>query len=146
MSALYFDTAYLCKLRWSETGSAEVAACAAGATTLVCSVLGRLEFYSVCHRKLREGAVSQRAAHAVCAQFEADLRAGGIQLIPITDAISNRVTSFFLSAPPFLYLRTADALHLATAVESGFDEIFSNDRHLLAAAAHFGLKGSNVIP
>ncbi len=43
-------------------------------------------------------------------------------------------------------LRAADALHLACALEHGFREIFSNDRHLLASAAAFKITGRNVIP
>lgn len=43
-----------------------------------------------------------------------------------------------------LYIRTLDALHLVSAADSGFGEILTNDRHMLAAAPHFGLAGRSV--
>jgi len=31
------------------------------------------------------------------------------------------------------------------AVEAGFNEVWTNDRHLLAAAKHFGVKGRSLV-
>ena len=56
------------------------------------------------------------------------------------------IETVFATAPASTYLRAAGAIHLATAAEHGFAEIFSNDKHLLAAAPLFGLRGMNVIP
>ena len=44
-----------------------------------------------------------------------------------------------------VFLRAADAMHLSCAAENGFDEIFTNDRHMLAACAAFGLDGRNLM-
>jgi predicted nucleic acid-binding protein len=41
-------------------------------------------------------------------------------------------------------LRAGDAIHIATALEVGEPEIWTNDRHLLAAAAHFGIVGRSA--
>jgi predicted nucleic acid-binding protein len=82
----------------------------------------------------------------VFAQFHADIAAGDLRLIPLTDAILDRIEAVFITAPATTYLRAADAVHLATDAEHGFTEIHSNDKHLLAAAPLFGLAGVNVIP
>jgi antitoxin (DNA-binding transcriptional repressor) of toxin-antitoxin stability system len=37
--------------------------------------------------------------------------------------------------------RSGDAVHLATALEIGELEVWTSDRHMLAAAPHFGLIG-----
>ena len=146
MTSLYFDTTYLGKLRWPEPGSTAVAVCAAAADELVCALHGRAEFHSISHRKLREGLADAHAVRVVCAQYEADCASGAVRLLPLTDAIVDRVAQAFATAPATAYLRAADALHLASAAEHGFTEIYSNDRHLLAAAPLFGLRGVNVIP
>jgi predicted nucleic acid-binding protein len=55
------------------------------------------------------------------------------------------VEDAFQKLPPTIFLRAGDAIHLATASEAGFKEIYSNDRHLLAAATLFKLKGINPL-
>jgi predicted nucleic acid-binding protein len=146
MKRIFFDTTYFGKLHWREPGSAEVLTCAATADELVCSLHGRAEFYSIGFRKVRDGLAAPSTLQAVFAQFDADVAAGDIRLLALTDAIVDRVESIFATAPATTCLRAADALHLATAAEHGFAEIYSNDKHLLAAAPLFGLRGVNVIP
>jgi len=145
MRRLFFDAAYLGKLHWTEPGSTEVRALASTADQLVCSQHGRAEFHSIGFRKVREGLATAPALHGVIAQFRSDLANQAILLLPLTDSILDRIEAAFASAPATLYLRAADALHLATAAEHGFTEIYSNDRHLLAAAPVFGINGMNVI-
>ena len=144
MKRLFFDAAYLGKLHWSVPGSNEVRVLASTADQLVCSQHGRAEFHSIGFRKVREALATTPALHGVFSQFRADLANQAILLLPLTDSILDRIEAAFATAPATLYLRAADALHLATAAENGFTEIFSNDRHLLAAAPVFGIKGMNV--
>jgi predicted nucleic acid-binding protein len=47
-------------------------------------------------------------------------------------------------APADVPLRAGDAIHTATALKTGETEIWTNDRHLLAAVAHFGLAGRSA--
>ena len=145
MKSLFFDASYIVKLHWREPGSNEVLAEADKADEIVCSLHGRAEFYSVGLRKVREGRATSPAVAGVFSQFNADIAAGEIRMIPLTDAILQRVEKVFATAPSNTYLRAADALHLATAAENGFTEIYSNDKHMLAAAPLFGLAGVNVI-
>jgi predicted nucleic acid-binding protein len=141
----YFDSTYLCKLRWPEAGSSEVADCAACADVLICCTLGRAEFYSTGHRKAREGFVTSAQLAVVFEQFNQDCAVGAVRLLPLTSAMFDRVEQIYRNAPTTTYLRASDALHLACAAEHDFTEVYSNDRHFLAAASLFGLRGVNVI-
>jgi predicted nucleic acid-binding protein len=55
-----------------------------------------------------------------------------------------RIVSLVSTVPARLYLRAGDAVHLTTSQDISESEIWTNDRHLLAAAPHFGLQGSSV--
>ena len=146
MSPAYYDATYLLKLQMAEAGSREVRAHAASVREIHSAQHGRAEFASAAFRKVREGVATPVEYQKLLAQFRADCAAGTIVLLPLTDAIIDRVETIFATAPASTYLRAADALHLATAAEHGFTEIYSNDKHLLAAAPLFGLRGVNVIP
>lgn len=145
MIAAYYDTAYLLKLYQPEPGAEAVRAHAATLDVIVCSLHGRAELISAAHRKVREGLATPAHLNALLAQVAADHDAGALHWLPIEEAHLNRVEAVFRTAPASVYLRAADALHLASAAESGFSEIYSNDRHLLAAAPLFGLTPVNVI-
>ena len=62
----------------------------------------------------------------------------------MTDRLLRRVEAVTRGLPQSCYLRTFDALHLVTAGDAGFTEIWTNDRHMLAAALWFGLAGRSV--
>ncbi|HWB02116.1 MAG TPA: PIN domain-containing protein [Verrucomicrobiales bacterium] len=146
MIAACYDTNYLIKLQCGEAGSAQVRAHAATVDVICCALHGRAEFVSACHRKVREGQATSAQLQAMLAQLHADHAAGALQWLPVTEPVLLRVEGAYAAAPAALYLRAGDALHLAAAAEHGFTEIYSNDRHLLAAASHFGLTGLNLIP
>ncbi len=146
MIRAYYDVSYLMKLQCAEHGSIEVGLHARTVDVIHCCMHGRAEFVSACHRKVREGVADLGQLQAFLAQLEADTLAGGLCWLPLTESVIQRVEAVYRHAPATTYLRAADALHLACAAENQFTEIYSNDRHLLAAAPLFGLAGVNVIP
>jgi predicted nucleic acid-binding protein len=146
MIQAYYDTSYLFKIQCFEQGTAEVRAHAGTVSNLACSLHGRAEFVSTCHRKWRENAATHPQLLGLLAQLQADSQAGVIEWLPLTEAMIQHVEKVYTSAPASTFLRAADALHLACAAGHGFLEIYSNDRHLLTAAPLFGLRGRNVIP
>lgn len=66
--------------------------------------------------------------------------------LPFDGIVQNAVEQAFLGLDARVFLRTGDAIHLATASLNGFTAIHSHDRHVLAAAAAFGLTGVDAIP
>jgi hypothetical protein len=53
-------------------------------------------------------------------QFLAEHHDGHIDLLPLTESVIARLESTLATAPPDLFLRAADAMHLACAAEHGF--------------------------
>jgi len=85
-----------------------------------------------------------RDAHKISRQFEQDERAGLWDWLPVNDLVIRRACDAFERLPANVFLRSADALHLACAAENRFTQIYSGDRILLEAASYFGLEGVSV--
>jgi predicted nucleic acid-binding protein len=143
---IYFDTAYLAKCYLNEHGSAEVRNLAAGKERVACCAFGRIELAATILRNLREATITRLQNRVILRQFDSDETAHIWTWLPVTPELMAAAAAKFRSLKPSIYLRSADALHLACAVEHGFKEIWSNDRHLLNAAAAFKIRGRNVIP
>ena len=73
--------------------------------------------------------------------FLKHVEAGAWSVAPVGDRVLRRVSRMLRLAPASLYLRSGDAVHLATALEIGEVEVWTSDQHMLAAAPHFGLAG-----
>lgn len=146
MKTLYFDSNYLFRLYSTEPGPPEVQALANTAKSMVTAWNGRAELASILLRKRREAALSDEAIEEIRCQIRDDREIALIEFLPLTEAVASRLERVLAAAPASTNIRAADALHLACAAEHRFTEVYSNDRHFLAAAPLFGLKGVNVIP
>jgi predicted nucleic acid-binding protein len=141
---IYFDTSYLVRLYYHDPG-ADVVRALAGTDHIACAAHGQAEMMAAFHRKLREGAIRAASWAALVGQVQAHIDAGAFRWIAQSADILVRIRKVCEKLPATVFLRAADAVHLATAAESGFREVYSNDAHLLAAARHFGIVGKNVI-
>jgi predicted nucleic acid-binding protein len=141
---IYLDASYIIKCYLDEPGTTEVLDLVGRNYGRSSSIHGRLEFWSGVHRHLREGNITLKNAQAVWQQFRADEHAGLWHWLALTERAVRGACDAFEKLDPKIFLRSGDALHLACAHENGFAEIFSGDRILLGAAAHFGLKGISV--
>jgi predicted nucleic acid-binding protein len=141
---IYFDTSYLVRLYFADPGAEAVRALAA-TDHVACAAHGQAEMIAAFHRKLREGAIRPAAYAALLGQLRAHNEVGAFQWLAQAQEIFSRIAKVYAKLPAAVFLRAADAIHLATAAEWGFRVVYSNDVHLLAAAEHFGMEGRDVI-
>jgi predicted nucleic acid-binding protein len=141
---MYVDSAYVAKFYLNEPDSQAVRAAIGKAKDLVSSAWALAEVACSLHRHLRQGSLSAVQVHELSRAFFDHVGAGIWTLVPVSERLLRRVASVVSAAPPGVYLRAGDALHLATAQDIGEPEIWTSDRHVLAAAPHFGLVGRSV--
>jgi hypothetical protein len=64
--------------------------------------------------------------------------------IPVNEVLLRRTSALMAAAPRDLFMRAADAVHPTTALQIGERDVWTHDRHMLAAAGYFGLSGRSV--
>jgi predicted nucleic acid-binding protein len=82
---------------------------------------------------------------AILKEFEDDEKNGVWQWFGVTSELLEKARKAVLDIPSTVFVRSGDALHLACAEEHGFDEVYTNDRHMLEAARYFHVTGVNVL-
>ncbi len=140
----YYDANYIVRLYLREQGWAEVRELRTP-EAWICSLHGRAEVFAAMHRKLREGVISSDELRRILMQFAQDSDGGAFHWLPLSADLIDRLGGYFRNLPPSVFLRAADAMHLASAREHGCSVVYSNDKRLLSAAESFGLRGKNVI-
>ena len=145
MAPAYFDSALVAKFYLNEPGRDAVRRIARASGVVVSSGIAVAEVSAAFHRKLREEAVTPAVFKALQGQFVHDVDAGLWKLADPTAALLRDVQTAFGRLNRAVFVRSLDAIHLVTASAEGFERIYSNDRHLLAAAKSFGLEGVNPI-
>jgi predicted nucleic acid-binding protein len=137
---IYFDACYIAKFYLAEPDSPTVAAFASSHANVGCLLIGKAEVIAVFHRKLREHVADVSGFHLLCDQFEADCATGLWQWRALDDALLASSAQRFRGLAATTFLRAADGLHLTCAAEAGCTAIHTSDRHMIAAAAAFGLQ------
>lgn len=141
---IFCDTSYLVRIYLEDNGWEEVRELCAS-DDVATSAHAEAEIPAALHRALREGRVPPRKYEELMAQFETDCSEGAYAWQSLNADLFQGMRRDFLRLPVDCFLRAADALHLACARDHGFKIVYSNDKNLLAAAKHFGIRGRNVI-
>lgn len=141
---MYFDTSYIAKFYLNEPESARVREVVRQADAIQSSLWAFAEFHAVLHRCVREGALSSKDVRDLSSRFAEHIDDGLWILIPVTASLLRRTSTLLISAPKDLFIRTADAVHLSAAQEAGENHVWTNDRHMIAAAPYFGLSVRSI--
>lgn len=141
---MYLDSAYIAKYYVNEPDADLVRNLIHHASDICSSSWAVIEVSCVFKRHVRERSLTTAHGDELIDLFRTHVDAGLWNLIPITQALLSRTASLVRSLPRHVPIRAGDAIHLATALNAGETEIWTNDRHLLAAATHVGLIGKAV--
>jgi predicted nucleic acid-binding protein len=137
---IFCDTSTAVKLYAPEAESPAVRQRLEEEDEVFVSELARVELMGSFHRRLREAIWTRDDLTAAVRQFNRDEIGGFWTWLPVNKTIIDAAAKIFTSISEKVYLRSADCLHLVTALHHNFGEIYTFDRHQSAAAEAIGLK------
>lgn len=138
---MYLDSAYLAKFYLNEPDAPAVRKLISRASSVYSSAWAQIEVTNVFHRHVREGSLSRDQGRELMDVFRLHIEDDVWNLVPVSDAMLRRAAVLIRALPREVPLRAGDAIHLATALDIGETEIWTSDRHLLAAAPQVGIAG-----
>jgi predicted nucleic acid-binding protein len=141
---MYLDSAYIAKYYVNEPDAPAVRKLIRQASYICSSSWAVIEVTCVFHRHVRERSLTAAQGRELIDLFRTHVEADFWGLIPVTDMLLRRTATLIRGLAANVPLRAGDAVHLVTALDVGESEIWTNDRHLLAAAAPVGLAGKSV--
>jgi predicted nucleic acid-binding protein len=138
----YWDTSALAKLYLQEADSAIFRSRALQDAPLHTAHLTRHELRTVFLRRESEGTIQSGGAAMLFQDFEEDITAGLILIQTETPAVQEEfvmvLEQCFLVTPP-VFIRTNDALHIASSQTVQQTNFVTADSRQKTAAAHVGL-------
>lgn len=140
----YWDTSALLKLFAAEADSSAFHAHVRHqGERLVTSELTRMELWTAFRRKESDGMIGRGEASVLLSDFDAGAAQDCWHFVIFTDAVRaefERVVEQCCSQTPPIFIRTLDALHIASACASGEAEIVATDKRLRDAATLLGFQ------
>ena len=140
----YFDSAYVAKCYLNDPDSERVRDLVRAPVPLYSSALCIPEVTCAIHRRYRERQLGRKEMLELTAAFRSHVEQGTWTLVPVSGQLLWAVHEALRELRGSVYIRSADATHLVSARNAGFGEVWTNDRHMLDAARHFGLSGRSV--
>lgn len=136
---IFCDTSAAAKLYVPEKDSPVVRAKLESEDQVFISELARVELMGVFHRQLRERKWTPAQFQTAVRQFGNDDVSGFWTWLALDTATLEAAAKTYTTLPDSVFLRSADCLHLMTALHHGFTEIMTYDRHQILAASAVGL-------
>jgi len=141
---IFCDTSALAKFYVQETESAAIRRRFDKEDEVCVSELARVELVAVFHRRLREGKWSREVFDDAVQQFWQDDIGGYWTWYPVDALTLEAASKAYVTLSPSVFLRSADCIHLITAVRHNHSAVFTYDAHQTLAATEFGLVPSVV--